>query len=211
MLDVIDNDKFLELSFNAPAYAPNAIPLETFRRTSNYTVTKFMDELHAYSLSYGMLSIIHAKVMVNVNGCIKIDELRISGNLRDYFYNELCTISKVEWTPNAKVLKVYIKLLKPLFINIPVQNKSKPKRKYRKRTGVPRGIRNEVFKRDNFTCVQCGAEKGDIKPDGTKVKLTVDHKKPLAKGGTDEMSNLQTLCWDCNANKNDVYQRVKEE
>ena len=70
----------------------------------------------------------------------------------------------------------------------------------RKRTRVPRGLRHEVFKRDNYTCVECGARKED------GATLHIDHKIPVSKGGTDELSNLQTLCSDCNLNKSDVIQ-----
>jgi len=73
----------------------------------------------------------------------------------------------------------------------------KPKRK---RTNIPRGIRHEVFKRDNYTCVECGAKKED------GATLHVDHIIPISKGGTDELSNLQTLCSECNLNKSDVIQ-----
>ena len=76
----------------------------------------------------------------------------------------------------------------------------KGKKKQRKRTHIPRGLRHEVFKRDNYTCVECGARKSD------GATLHVDHKIPVSKGGTDELSNLQTLCSDCNLNKSDVIQ-----
>ena len=70
----------------------------------------------------------------------------------------------------------------------------------RRRTHIPRGLRHEVFKRDNYTCVECGASKED------GATLHIDHKIPVSKGGTDELSNLQTLCSDCNLNKSDVIQ-----
>ena len=70
----------------------------------------------------------------------------------------------------------------------------------RKRTHIPRGMRHEVFKRDDYRCVECGATKSD------GATLHVDHIVPVAKGGTDELSNLQTLCSDCNLNKNDMLQ-----
>ena len=70
----------------------------------------------------------------------------------------------------------------------------------RKRTRIPRGMRHEVFKRDNYRCVECGASKDD------GATLHVDHKVPVSKGGTDELENLQTLCSDCNLNKSDVIQ-----
>ena len=76
----------------------------------------------------------------------------------------------------------------------------KGKKKQRKRTHIPRGLKHEVFKRDNYTCVECGARKED------GATLHVDHKIPVSKGGTDELDNLQTLCSDCNLNKSDVIQ-----
>ena len=63
---------------------------------------------------------------------------------------------------------------------------SEPKRK---RT-LTNSIKIEVFKRDNYTCYECGA--------GREAKLHVHHIIPVARGGTDEMSNLITLCDSCN-------------
>ncbi|MBI5023805.1 MAG: HNH endonuclease [Candidatus Omnitrophica bacterium] len=51
-----------------------------------------------------------------------------------------------------------------------------------------------VFKRDQFTCVLCGRS-------GIGVKLEVDHKNPLSKGGSNNTDNLQTLCFECNRGK----------
>ena len=76
----------------------------------------------------------------------------------------------------------------------------KEKKSKRRRTHIPRGMRHEVFKRDNYTCVECGARKED------GATLHVDHIIPVSKGGTDELDNLQTLCSDCNLNKSDVIQ-----
>lgn len=57
-------------------------------------------------------------------------------------------------------------------------------------------IRFAVMERDNFACKACGRT---YRKDG--VKLHVDHIHPVSKGGKTEMSNLQTLCQDCNLGK----------
>lgn len=77
---------------------------------------------------------------------------------------------------------------------------NKKKKTARKRTHIPKGLRHEVFKRDNYTCVECGATKED------GAKLHIDHIIPVSKGGTDELSNLQTLCDKCNLNKSNLIQ-----
>lgn len=58
-------------------------------------------------------------------------------------------------------------------------------------------IRYNVLKRDNFTCVLCGASAKD------GVKLHVDHIIPVSKGGKTVMNNLRTLCDRCNKGKSD--------
>ena len=47
----------------------------------------------------------------------------------------------------------------------------------------------QVFARDKYTCVYCGA-KG--------VELHCDHVIPISKGGSNEMDNLTTSCQKCN-------------
>ena len=48
-----------------------------------------------------------------------------------------------------------------------------------------------------FKCVDCGET--DVKT------LTIDHKRPVSKGGSDNLSNLQILCHSCNSRKSDKY------
>jgi len=54
-----------------------------------------------------------------------------------------------------------------------------------------KALRTKVFQKDNYTCRVCGA----------RTNLTVDHKLPLGLGGTNAISNLQTLCKDCHEDK----------
>lgn len=58
-----------------------------------------------------------------------------------------------------------------------------------------------VFNRDGFKCQFCGRT---AQEEG--VKLHVDHIKPFSRGGLTEISNLQTLCSDCNLGKKDFYE-----
>ena len=54
--------------------------------------------------------------------------------------------------------------------------------------------RFNVMKRDSYTCQLCQV---------SGVRIEVDHIVPVARGGTDAMHNLQTLCFDCNRGKRD--------
>lgn len=53
-----------------------------------------------------------------------------------------------------------------------------------------------VMKRDGFCCVRCGAH-------GVGVRLEINHRVPFAKGGSDALDNLETLCFDCNRGQRD--------
>lgn len=57
-------------------------------------------------------------------------------------------------------------------------------------------LRYEVLKRAKSRCELCGISK-DVRA------LEVDHITPRNKGGTDEIANLQALCYSCNAMKRD--------
>lgn len=63
-----------------------------------------------------------------------------------------------------------------------------------KRKPIGKKLRFEVFKRDSFTCQYCGK----IAPD---VILEVDHIVPVAEGGTNDIINLITACFECNRGK----------
>jgi ATP adenylyltransferase len=55
-------------------------------------------------------------------------------------------------------------------------------------------LRYEVLKRSKFHCELCGVS-ADVRA------LEVDHIQPRSLGGGDELSNLQALCYICNATK----------
>jgi 5-methylcytosine-specific restriction endonuclease McrA len=66
------------------------------------------------------------------------------------------------------------------------------KKKFIKRP-ISAKLRWEVWERDNFTCLKCGARKN----------LAVDHIHPESRGGIDSVENFQTLCKSCNSKKGD--------
>lgn len=51
--------------------------------------------------------------------------------------------------------------------------------------------RAEVFARDPHKCQCCGSTE----------HLTIDHIIPLARGGSNDLDNLQILCRSCNSRK----------
>jgi 5-methylcytosine-specific restriction endonuclease McrA len=75
------------------------------------------------------------------------------------------------------------------------KSQSKPNQETKKRSRhIPLSVRFAVLQRDGHKCVSCG-----ICP--PVVTLEVDHKEPFSKGGSNKISNLQTLCFDCNRGK----------
>lgn len=67
----------------------------------------------------------------------------------------------------------------------------------RKSAGYVSGtLRYEVLKRTGFHCELCGIS-------ADKKALEVDHIVPRNHAGSDDLSNLQALCYSCNAMKRD--------
>lgn len=61
--------------------------------------------------------------------------------------------------------------------------------------------REEILRRDNLTCQVCGHKK-------RRINLEVHHIIPRAKGGTDDPTNLITLCKPCH-DREDWYEHVR--
>jgi 5-methylcytosine-specific restriction endonuclease McrA len=57
-----------------------------------------------------------------------------------------------------------------------------------KRTKFSKSIRVEILRRDDNKCQECGSTS----------QLEIHHIMPVSRGGSDEMSNLITLCRQCN-------------
>lgn len=89
-----------------------------------------------------------------------------------------------DWTND--ISKKWRIKLKNKYINKKINTK--------KRDPIESRLRHEVFKRDNYKCVECGKTK-------EQTTLHCDHILPVAQGGSDELDNLQTLCQSCNLAK----------
>lgn len=67
------------------------------------------------------------------------------------------------------------------------------------RETIPLKVRWAVLKRDNYRCAKCGAAPSN----DHSVELEVDHVVAVARGGSNDLANLQTLCQKCNQGKKD--------
>jgi hypothetical protein len=65
------------------------------------------------------------------------------------------------------------------------------------RVGLSKRTRFEVFKRDGFVCVYCGAHP-------PQALMECDHVIPVVAGGTNDIENLVTACQDCNRGKGPI-------
>ncbi len=65
------------------------------------------------------------------------------------------------------------------------------------RKPISKRLRFEVFKRDGFQCVYCGATP-------PSVLLECDHIDPVSAGGATEINNLVTACQNCNRGKSNI-------
>lgn len=74
----------------------------------------------------------------------------------------------------------------------------KPWQGTRKRSSRPWARKRQAaLRRDNYLCQRC-AQQGR-----TTAATEVDHIVPLARGGADDLDNLQSLCRDCHSAKTD--------
>ena len=64
----------------------------------------------------------------------------------------------------------------------------------RKRKAISKGLRFDIFRRDEFTCQYCGSQPPD-------VVLEIDHIMPVKEGGDNHPLNLVTACEACNRGK----------
>lgn len=80
-----------------------------------------------------------------------------------------------------------------------IASKAKPAKKHGN-TGAAttQTQRWRILRRDSWTCQLCGKSAAEH-----NAALEVDHMQPASKGGTNDDSNLWTLCAACNGGKRD--------
>jgi 5-methylcytosine-specific restriction endonuclease McrA len=62
----------------------------------------------------------------------------------------------------------------------------------RRDRSLPANLVSQILEEENYTCQYCGQYGG---------KLTIDHKLPVSRNGSDERSNLCVACHRCNCRK----------
>lgn len=60
-----------------------------------------------------------------------------------------------------------------------------------KRQKIAKNIQKKVMERDKYRCINCNSYKN----------LQIDHIKPFADGGSNDIGNLRVLCGYCNLSK----------
>lgn len=66
---------------------------------------------------------------------------------------------------------------------------------------LPQWLRRAVFYRDNGRCQHCGKDLSGLLNITDDRGVQYDHIIPLEKGGTNDATNFQLLCEDCNLRK----------
>ena len=100
-----------------------------------------------------------------------------------------------KYMPKARITVTYIELIGTDSI-ITYKNLLKGHSKSNGEITLRKRFR--VMRRDGYQCQLCGKSAQD------GAVLEVDHKRPRSKGGTDEMDNLWTLCFECNRGKSNL-------
>jgi 5-methylcytosine-specific restriction endonuclease McrA len=77
-------------------------------------------------------------------------------------------------------------------------SRARLRKKIDKETRHKQFVRNQLINKYGCKCAICGKEL-------TGGEVTLDHIKPISRGGQTIFENCQILCFNCNLNKGDKY------
>lgn len=154
---------------------------ETFCKLFDYYNTTGENYLDAYShliyLRWEMGS--DKEVLHNYDEC---------NNLREYVS---CSrkLKLFDTDTNHDFIR-YIEDCRKRFLDYQESQRNEPRKKACSYTARP-DVKDWVFNKYGKRCLCCGATDN----------ISIDHIKPISKGGTNDLNNLQPLCKSCNSSK----------
>lgn len=129
----------------------------------------------------------HADKKIKCKECGKTFIKKYGDKRRKYCSNE-CQEKAYRKTPGYKAAK----------------RRRRYKRRMRKNNGiVEKFSREEIFKRDNWTCQICGEPVDPSLEYPDLMSASIDHIVPLSKGGNHTKRNVQLAHFICNSRKSD--------
>ena len=78
-----------------------------------------------------------------------------------------------------------------------------------KRVAIPSWVQRAVFHRDRGMCVHCSKDISGLVSVSSIENF--DHMIPLAKGGINDVTNIQLLCESCNKSKKDKIEQLSSK
>ena len=207
MINITEDHDYINIEYQLPEHNPNATWWDISRNTSEwskslpeYSLFTFLQKLTGISQGYKDMGLVYYYIQT-INS-ERIPGMRITSDTigLNRVYSLETLISEIyahQCSLEPFVSKAIIKLLKPM--------KYRKKRKTRKnksasnkygRRPIGNALRLKVFERDNYTCRMCGRNVYEH-----DIVLHVDHVNPVSNGGGNDITNLQTLCSDCNHGK----------
>ena len=164
-------------------------------RQGNYGVPKFIleESLKTYSEDGNLDPLMCYEKVVHASWIVPDDGYYLT--IEDLLFIESFLAGEEYWLPEQIINPSTIDTVSRVAKYSREQNHLYSSYKHRRRESLrvtgKAELREQVFKKSNYKCVKCKSP----------VKLTIDHIKPVLKGGGDEVENLQTLCRPCNSSK----------
>jgi 5-methylcytosine-specific restriction protein A len=115
-------------------------------------------------------------------------------------------MSRVYWRTCRLCWESYWDCPEGVALHMSEQGHVPERHRLRRRQPISSSVRRGVYERDGFTCRACGFSDPAWEPIVGRKRhegnyLTLDHVTPWVLGGSNDPSNLQTLCFDCNQAK----------